>query len=228
MKRFLLLALACLGSVAFAFDIDSALENISAAANDVTDVNFLLTGKLYDSDGTTIVVELDMMLIPSEELINVFIYQPDALADNMIILDNDTIASYTFLTHQVTLFDASDPRAFGDIIPAAQDSKRTISISFDINQLFADFGVELISGTDEDPFVTVLFYSSDPADLIQEVWTTVETATWLPVALTIYGADDYLFGELTLTDVVLNQGLTAEELRELPFDVEIIDRRAKQ
>lgn len=227
MKRFLLLTLAVLGTVAFAFDVDDAVARISAAANEITDASLLLEGRLYDQDGTTIAVELDVMLMPQEELVNFFIYQPDALADNMIILDGDTIASYTFLTHQVTLFDTSDPRAFGDIIPAAKDSTRTLEISLDLNTIFADFGVELIAGTDEDPFVTVLFYSHDPESLIQEVWATIPTDTWLPAQATVYGADDFMYAELRFTDIATNQGLTADELRELPFDAEIIDRRAK-
>lgn len=227
MKRFLLLTFAVLGTVAFAFDVDTAVERISEAANEVTDASLMLNGRLYDEDGTTIVVELDVMVIPQEELMNFFIFQPDALADNMLIFDGDTISSYTFLTHQVTLFDASDPRAFGDIIPAAKDADRSLEISLDLNRIFADFGVELIAGTDEEPFVTMLFYSLDPESLIQEVWATFPTDTWLPSNATVYGADDFLYAELSLTDVRINQGLTGEELRELPFDVEIIDRRAK-
>lgn len=228
MKRFLLLTFAILGTVAFAFDVDTAMERISEAANEISDVSLMINGRLYDEDGTTIVVELDVMLMPQDELVNFFIFQPDALADNMIIFDGDTLASYTFLTHQVTLFDSSDPRAFGDIVPAAKDSDTPLSISLDLSTIFPDFDVKLVDGSDEEAFVTVVFSTLDPENQIREAWATISTDTWLPTNISLYGVNDFLYAELSLTDVSTNQGLTAEQLRELPFDAEIIDRRAKQ
>lgn len=211
----------------FAFTIDDALANIRAAAEEISDGSLLLTGRLYDVDGTIITLELDIMLVPGEELVNVFIFQPDALADNMLVLDGEVIASYTFLTHQVTLFDATDPDALGSIIPAAEGSERALDLSLDITRLFAEFDAELLSGTNESSEIVVRFTAHKPDAPIRAVDATVATATWLPTALVVEGEDNHVFAELQVTDVEVNQGLNPAELRELPFDAEIIDRRAK-
>ena len=156
-----------------------------------------------------------------------FIFQPDALADNMLVMDGDTIASYTFLTHQVTLFDANDPNALGSIIPAAEGSARALDLSLDITRLFAEFSAELVAGTDESKEIVVRFTALKEDSVIKAVDVTVATATWLPTALRVEGADGHLFAELRVDDIEVNPGLDPAELRELPFDAEIIDRRAK-
>lgn len=226
MKRVFFFLLALLIPSAFAFSVTDALNNIRTAAEDITDGSLLLSGRLYDVDGSIISLELDIMLIPGEELMNVFIFQPDALADNMLVVDGDTIASYTFLTHQVTLFDASDPNALGSIIPAAEGSARPLDLSLDITRLFAEFHAELVAGTADSKEIVLRFTAKQPGAVIQAVDATVATSTWLPTALRVEGEDDHLFAELRISDVQVNPGLSAAELRELPFDAEIIDRRA--
>lgn len=226
MKRVFFFLLALLIPSALAFSVTDALNNIRTAAEDITDGSLLLSGRLYDVDGSIISLELDIMLIPGEELMNVFIFQPDALADNMLVLDGDTIASYTFLTHQVTLFDASDPNALGSIIPAAEGSARPLDLSLDITRLFAEFHAELVAGTADSTEIVLRFTAKQPGAVIQAVDATVATSTWLPTALRVEGEGDHLFAELWVSDVQVNPGLSAAELRELPFDAEIIDRRA--
>src|SRR5690606_4148513 len=100
-----------------ALDVDTVLDNIAQAATDLQDAAFLLTGKLVDADSTEIALEVDMMIVPGDSVASAYIIQPDALADNQIVLDGPAVYSYTFLTHQVTIFDSTDPDALGGLLP---------------------------------------------------------------------------------------------------------------
>ena len=56
------------------------------AARALEDATFMLSGKLINPDGTTFTLEIDIMVVPSQNLASAYILQPDALADNVIVL----------------------------------------------------------------------------------------------------------------------------------------------
>jgi len=209
-------------------DVDTVLDNIATAARELQDASFMLSGKLIDADGTEIALEIDMLIAPQERLASAYIIQPDALADNQILLDGEAVYSYTFLTHQVTIFDADDPDALGGMLPADEDGA-TANVSFDLGQIFAGYDATItdISEGEDGPVYHLNFKNIDPAAQILDVDASVPASDWLPRRLVFLGAAGNVLAELNAENLKIDQGIDPAVIRELPADAEIIDNRAQ-
>lgn len=222
-----LLALALpAGALAQSTDVDEVLDNIATAARELQDVSFLLTGSIIDPDGTQIALEVDFEIVPPEVVARAYILQPDALADNEILLDGDAVYNYTFLTHQVMIFDSDDPDALGGLLPAGEDGAGA-TLSFDLAAIFAGYEasiVELID-TEHGPTYRLHFSNVDPEALILDVEALVPTSDWLPRRLVFMESGGRVLAILNAENLVADSGLDVAALRELPFDAEVIDNR---
>lgn len=227
----LLLALLALGAVASAQDalpVEDVLDNVTAAATALDDAAFLLTGRVIDADGTEFPLEIEIQVMPQLNLASAYIIQPDALADNQIVLDGDSVYSYSFLTHQVTIFDADDPDALGGMLPAGQDGA-TANLSLDLGQILAGYEAQIVSMEQGDSGAVyhLNFANKDPAAMILDVDATVLASDWLPRRLVFKEAEGRVVAELNAEQLVTNQGLDPEDVRALPEDAEIIDNRGR-
>lgn len=211
---------------ATSLDVDTVLDNIAQAANDLQDATFLLTGKLVDADGTEIALEVEFMIVPGHSVANAYIIQPDALADNQIVLDGPAVYSYTFLTHQITVFDSDDPDALGGLLPTSEDGA-TAQISFDLGQVFEGYTAEITDASEADGVTvyTISFANIDATAVILDVIATVPSSDWLPRSLVFLESDGRVLAELHAQDLVIDQGLDVDMVRELPADAEVIDNR---
>jgi outer membrane lipoprotein-sorting protein len=219
----LLLAAAALAPTAFAQDrsVDDVLAALEASAAAITDLEFVLEGELIDEAGQTFRLEVEVLAIPAEPAIGLYIVQPDAIADNQIVVVGDEVRNYTFLTNQVSLFDTSDPDAFGGLIEPSADG--SLPLSLDLAAVFAGWDAEIEN--DAGGTVTVRFTNRDPEAAMQTVLATVTTDTWDPVQLVFLRAGDALFADLRFVDWRRDQGLTLDEVTYLPDDAEVLDRR---
>ena len=209
-------------------DVDTVLDNITRAANELQDATFLLTGKLVDADSTEIALEVDMMIVPGESVASAYIIQPDALADNQIVLDGPAVYSYTFLTHQVTIFDSTDPDALGGLLPAGEDGA-SAQISFDLGKVFEGYTATItdVAEVDGGQLYSISFSNLDPTALILDVVATVPSSDWLPRSLVFLEADGRVLAELHAENLVIDQGLDVDMVRQLPEDAEVIDNRGR-
>jgi outer membrane lipoprotein-sorting protein len=207
-------------------EAEALLNAVTERAAALEDASFLLTGRLIDPDGTEIALEIDVQTIPSERVASAYVLQPDALADNIIVLNGDTVANYTFLTHQVTLFDADDPDALGGLIGGGEEG--ALDVTFDLNRLFAGYRASLQGSTEtpEGPAQRVRLDNVEEGAVIAWVEATIPDATRLPYRLAFHGSDDALLAELRFEDLRLDQGLAAADVTFLPEDAEILDERA--
>ncbi len=222
------LALALLAPAALAqqLDVTTVLDKVTAAARALEDASFLLTGKLIDTDGTTITLEVEIEVVPPAGLARAYIVQPDALADNEIVLDGAAVYNYTFLTNQVMVFDADDPDALGGLLPKGEDGA-SAEISFDLGAIFAGYDAELVdveAGPDGDTYV-VNFSNKDQGAQILDVRARIAASDWLPRQLVFIQRDGHVLAELNAEDLALDQGLDPAEVRRLPDDAEVIDNR---
>ena len=207
-------------------DIDTVLDNIAESARALEDAGFLLTGKLVNPDGTTITLEIDVLIVPPLSLGSAYIIQPDALADNIIILDGPSVLNYTFLTNQVMIFDADDPDALGGLLPSG-DNGATANISFDLSAILSGYVgsiSEVKSGPHGETYV-IHFVNIDPTAAILDVIAEVPSADWLPRRLVFIQSDGHVLAELNAERLEVNTGLDPDYVRELPDDVEVIDNR---
>lgn len=218
-------ALLVLSSALAQSDADALLDRVAERTAAIDDAAFLLTGRLIDPDGTEIALEIDVQTVPAERAASAYILQPDALADNIIVLDGDTVANYTFLTNQVTLFDATDPDALGGLLGGSDDG--AVDITFDLNRLFAGYTASIVGTTDtpDGPATVVRLDNVEEGAAIAWVTATIPEALDLPTRLSFHGSDDAVLADLAVEALRLDGGLTVDDVVFLPEDAEIIDER---
>ena len=186
----------------------------------------MLTGKIIDADGTEIILEVDVSVMPMEQITRAEFYQPDALADNITILDKDVVYNYVYLTNQATLFSANDPDALGGLLPASEaDSKA--KFEFDLEKLFAGWtaSIDGYEKTDNGNIYNLRFDNKEEDVVIDHVNVTVYEDIWIPTDMIFYKKDNSLFTELHFEDISVDAGLNIDDLLYLPDDAEIIDER---
>ena len=206
--------------------VDAVLDNITNAARALDDATFLLTGKLINPDGTTFTLEIEIEVVPPAGVASAYIIQPDALADNQIVLDGNAVYNYTYLTNQVMIFDADDPDALGGLLPQGEDGA-SANISFDLGTIFSGY-VASITKVFDGPLgetYELHFTNKDPDATILDVDAQVPSSDWLPRQLVFMQADGHVLAELNAEDLKKDTGLTAAEASHLPDDAEVIDNR---
>ncbi len=225
-RRALLAALLLvLSACAFAQqDADALVDRVAETGEALDDVSFLLTGRLIDADGTEIPLELEVQAIPDQRVASAYVLQPDALADNILVLDGDTVANYTFLTNQVTLFDADDPDALGGLIGGGEEE---LEVTFDLERLFAGYEASIHGETEtpQGPATIVRLDNVEENAQIASVLATIPEATLLPYRLELLGPEGDLLAELVFENLAVDTGLDAASVTYLPEDAEVIDER---
>ncbi|MEX2502859.1 MAG: hypothetical protein WD336_10830 [Trueperaceae bacterium] len=209
-------------------NVDAFVEEVITTAEAIQDSQFLALGRLIDGDGSEIPLELEVQLVPGASVASVYIVQPDALADNIIVLQGDAVYNYTFLTHQITIFDSDDPDALGGLIgvdDAADDLD--VDATFDVRHHLAAFEPALVGEEDTPygPAWVVRFDNADEDAQVASFDAVVPTSTMLPYTFRVRNADGEIWAELAFENLVLDQGLTADEAAYLPEDAERIDLR---
>jgi outer membrane lipoprotein-sorting protein len=227
LARLMLALLFCASATHAQPPVAEVLRALETSANSVIDLAFTLDGVLVDEGGQTLRVEVEVLAIPSLPALALYILRPDAIADNQIVVDGDVVRSYTFITNQTTLFDLSDPDAFGGLIQV--DANGNLPLSLDLGAVFAGWeaqvvGEETVAGA---AALVVRFDNLDPNAAIQRAVATVFTGGWNPWRLELYRAGDVLLADLTFKDLKRDQGLTRADVVYLPEDAEVLDRRKR-
>ena len=221
LSAYLVIGLSFIG---FAQDLsaEDVLAQMTETAEAVTDASFLLEGELVDPDGTVTILEVDIQIVPEVNAARAEFFQPDALADNFVVLDGEDFYNYIFLTNQASLFNASDPDALGDIFPQAADNE-AFEFTFDLNQLFEGWEPEVLSF--EEGRYTVRLVNTEQDVNIAYVDATTLEGEWLPETLTFSDVDEEVFMTLEFNEVALDTGLNPDDVIFIPEDAEIIDER---
>ncbi len=226
-RRLLLLLSATLvasGALAQEPTADELISRMQETIDATTDASFLVTGELLGSDGTTYQLELEVEAMPAEQLIRIFIIQPDALADNFIIVTPEELYNYNYLTNQVVVYDAGDPQAYG---PLAGDAEGDFELSLDLAGLFAGWQAEVLGPNDTrfGPAQELMLTNLDENANIARAVVYVLEESGFPhrVILQTATGDTMLFIELG--QVEFDTGLSAEDLLWYPPDAELIDER---
>lgn len=226
-------------------DVHAVLEHITAAANGIKDATFTVTGDLVDSDGTKIPLDIDIEAIPPQHLAKAYINEPAALADNQIVLDGKVVKNYTFLTNQITIFDANDPDALGGLLPTtqgglnggngqsakngqgAQSAQASPTLTFDLGKIFQGFDptIKKVERTGKTETYVLDFANKDPKATIQHVEATVPASDWLPRKLVFQNAAGQVVADIQVKDLKLGVHLDPKKVAYLPQDAQVIDNR---
>ncbi|CAN5886588.1 outer membrane lipoprotein carrier protein LolA [soil metagenome] len=205
---------------------DEVLANLKTAAETLQDASFLLTGNLTDPDGTQIALEVAVQVLPSVKAARAEFIQPDALADNFIVLNGDAVYNYVFLTNQATIFPTDDPDALGGLFPDG-NVDQGFDFTFNPEQLFRGW-TSSVTGYEESPVgnvYTMRFVNEEPDALVVYVDASIVEAEWRPYTMTFYSPEDEVLVDLTLEDFARDQGLDPTEVTYIPDDAELIDER---
>jgi outer membrane lipoprotein-sorting protein len=210
---------------------EEIIDRLQESGENLQDASFLLTGRIIDADGTTINLEIEVEVIPDEELARAEFIQPDALADNYVILDGDVVYNYLFLTNQVTILNANDPDALGGLLPQSdanlEDAAESFDFTFSLDELFEGWEVT-VEGYQPSPVgdVYLLRFENQEIDAnISHVNAQVVDEEWRPYRLEFIQTDGRMLAELVITQWQRDQGLKPADLRHLPPDAELIDER---
>ena len=198
------------------------LDNMTREVEATEDAAFLLTGRLVDSDGTSINLEVEFEVIPELEVARATFYQPDALADNVVVFRDDAIHNYLFLTNQVTIFAADDPDALGGLLPEGDD-EGSFRFTLDLEELFA--GWETTVEGYEDGAYMLRFVNVAPDAAITEAEVRVPESDWVPREIVLFTSDGRMLAEIHVEEYRSNTGLDPADVVWLPEDAEIIDER---
>lgn len=230
--RYMLLALLLFGSAhAQNLSAEEILTNLEESAESLQDASFLLTGSLHDADGTEIPLEVETQVVPEAEVARAFFIQPDALADNFIVVDGDAVYNYLFLTNQVTVLNINDPDALGGLFPEAEaralEAQEEFDFSLNLDKLFVgwEMSVEGYSDSPAGNVYELRFYNEEEGANIGYVDAQVVDGAWHPYRLNFVQQDGTVLAELVFNDFVRDSGLDPEELRYIPADAEVIDER---
>ena len=202
---------------------EAVLSELEARTERLQDITFVLEGELRDEAGQRIAVEIEVMAIPAPAAASLYIIQPDALADNMMVVTETEVRNYTFLTNQVAVYDIDDPDAFGGLLPGDE----VFVLDLDLGSVFAgwDVRIEQVEAGSAADVYTLRFDNRDPGAVIHHVTAVIDGGAWLPLRLTFYANETELFADLHFTAVEVDTGLDAAEVTWIPTDAEVLDRR---
>lgn len=203
------------------------LDDLKGAVAAVMDASLVLYGELVDTDGGRYTIEVEVEVIPDLGLARIYIVQPDALADNFIVLTPDFIYNYNYLTNQVFVHDPDDATAFGGLAGDVQEGTR-LELTLDLEELFSGWTVasEGPATNAAGAGVHLLRFSNiDPAATIASASVGVLEVNSLPSSIAVYDAADALLLRLDIVEMRTNPGLDPEGLTWYPPDAEVIDER---
>ncbi len=222
MKRFLLLTLTlsilplAQAQTLTADDIASKVENAQKSAKDFSahiqgQANF---------DANPQKIDLKVSSIPAQSVIRIEFAAPDALADNILILDKKSSYNYLYLTNQITISSLEKTKVDG--------------FNFDFAR-FADFN----SNLSRDKFTLKLLptvqmkegkayiLEATPKDLDSgagrtRVW--VLENGWRPIKMQALDTTGKIQADLSFSDWKTNSGLTLKDLKKWPKDAQVIKK----
>ena len=224
MKFYYLCLIGLLVSLSLAQNLssDEILANLKQSSKNLQDASFLLTGRLIDTDEQEFVLEIAMQMIPGENLVRMDFFQPDAVADNFIMIDQDAVYSYNFLTNQVSIYNLGDAAAFGGLFP--EGSNGSYEFTLNISELFSGWNISLEGY--ENNLYHLRFDNTESVDIrLKHVDVYIDQDLWLPTAMSFYNAQDILVADIQLNDYAVNQGIDIEEVRYIDDTAEVIDER---
>jgi outer membrane lipoprotein-sorting protein len=228
MKPFVLLVTLFIG-LSFAQDLsaEEVVANLTERAETLQNATFLVTGNLIDADGQEIPLEVNISMLPKEGLLRADFIQPDAVADNSIIVDGEDVYNYVYLTNQVSIFPLGDPEALGGLFPSSEDGT-TFEFTLNFAELFEGWDISS-QGSQDSPVgkvYTLRFDNQETEDIIlSHVDTTVVDGTWVPYTMDFYNPEDRLVAEIIFNDFTTDTGLNPDDVRYIDPSAEVIDER---
>ena len=197
--------------------VDSIINNIAATQKSVKDISFRVAGTAAVS-GDNQKVDLKIQTIPASSLARVVFNAPDALADNIVVVDNKEIRNYLYLTNQVTISPVSKAAGGQDL--GGLDISQLSNL---VGALKTRYDLKLI-GTTGAAGSRLYQLEANPKTGIQggktRIW--ISESGWRPTRFQSVNDAGKTIADLNVSEYKLNTGLSVARLRQLPKDAEVI------
>ena len=199
------------------FTAADIIGKLDATQKSAKDLSFRLSGT-GSLDGSAQKIDLSVQSIPASSLARVVFAAPDALADNIVVVDQKEVRNYLYLTNQVTV--TSTAKAAGQSGMTALDITQISNFS----ALLQNYDVKLISttGTAGNRTYGLEGVAKAASTNDGKARFYVSEAGWRPSRIQVLDSAGKVMVDLNVSNYKLNSGLTATRLRMLPKDAEVI------
>ncbi|AWN23442.1 outer membrane lipoprotein-sorting protein [Deinococcus irradiatisoli] len=204
-------------SLAQAQSAGDILNNVAAAQKNVKDISFRISGTA-DQGGGSQKLDLNVQTIPAASLARVVFNAPDALADNVVVVDNKEVRNYLYLTNQVTVTSLN--KAVGGQDLGGLDLSQLSNL---VGALKSRYDIKLLGSTGAAPN-RVYQLEASPKTGVQGGKSRIYVSEngWRPTRFQALDAGGKTVADLSISDYKVNAGLTAARLKQLPKDAEVI------
>jgi outer membrane lipoprotein-sorting protein len=201
--------------------VDSLLKNLDATSKNTKDFSAKVTGSA-EQDNQKTRFEVKIAGVTTAKLTRVDFLAPDSLADNFLIIDNQNVYNYQFITNQVTIQKNSSQTSVGGF-------NLNFNALNDLQSTFPKDQVDFKPLTSETtPAGKAYILDATPrknstVDFDRlKVW--VLESGWRVYRTQAFDAKGVLQFDLTIPEWKANTGLKAADLCKLPKDAEIIKK----
>ena len=193
------------------------LNKLDTAQKSVKDLSFRLAGTAT-LDGSPQKIDLKVQSIPASALARVVFAAPDALADNILVVNKSEVRNYLYLTNQVTVTSTS--KAAGNAGMTGLDLTQVSNFS----SFLKAYDVKLVatSGAAGSHLYTLEGTPKTSGVNDGKARVFVSEAGWKPTRLQLLDSAGKLMADLNISDYKTNSGLTAARITQLPKDAEVI------
>ncbi len=204
-------------SLAQAQSAGDILSNIAAAQKNAKDISFRISGSADQGAGSQ-KLDLNVQTIPAVSLARVVFNAPDALADNVVVVDSQEVRNYLYLTNQVTVTSLSKMMGGQDL--GGLDLSQLSNL---VGALKSRYDIKLLGSSGAAPN-RIYQLEASPKTGVQGGKSRIYISEngWRPTRFQALDAGGKTVADLNVSDYKVNAGLTAARLKQLPKDAEII------
>ena len=214
----LTLSLLSSSSMAQTLSADDIAGKVEAAQKNLKDFSVRINGSATLEGGNQ-KIDLLVSSIPLSSLTRIVFNAPDALADNILILDKKTVSNYLYLTNQVTVAPAAKSKVDGFTFDFTRLTDATISLSR------TDFKLKLLETQTVAGGKAYLLEAIPREDLgVSKTRILVGENGWRVLKLQALDPQGKVVTELNFSNWKFNAGLKSADLKKLPRDAQVIKR----
>ena len=204
-------------TLAQTFTAADIIGKLDATQKTAKDLSFRLSGT-GSFDGSAQKIDLSVQSIPASSVARVVFAAPDALADNIVVVDKTEVRNYLYLTNQITVTSAA--KVAGQAGAVGLDFSHISNFS----ALIKNYDVKLVStiGTAGSRLYGLEGVSRAAGTSDGKARFFVSEAGWRPTRVQLLDSAGKVMADLNVSNYKLNSGLSAARLKMLPKDAEII------
>jgi outer membrane lipoprotein-sorting protein len=210
---------ALLGGTSLAQNLTVAdiIAKLDSTQKSARDLSFRLSGT-SNLDGSAQKIDLSVQSIPASSLARVVFAAPDALADNIVVVNKTEVRNYLYLTNQITVTNTA--KAAGQAGMTGIDFTQISNFA----ALLKNYDVKLISATGAAGNRVYGLEGAPRAASTNDgkARIYVTEAGWRPTRIQLLDSAGKVTADLNVSNYKLNSGLTASRLKMLPANAEVV------